>query len=679
MEQKAANQRLLEWQRKFQHNKNEYEDELARMNDREDLYKGTDKLKPLTGKDKAPDGGGRQTPHVRNIIAENIESQVNSTIPQPKVTARRKKDEPKAKLIEDMIRNELNRMPFEYLNDMQERTVPLQGGSFYHVEWDNNQRTHTTVGELTVSARHPKQVIPQEGVYTSVEDMDYIFLELPTTKQAIKRRYNVDVSDETEESPEVRGGDDESPATDMVTQIIALYRNDKGGIGLYSWVRDTELVDMEDYQARRLPRCKACGELQPMEGTEIVESVTMAIPDAMSAGMGALPETAEKVRVWHQGDPCPHCGGKKWESREEEFQEIWDPIVRGGEVIVPGASEVYDEEAGTITYAPTRIPYFKPNLYPLILQRNVSIFGQLLGDSDADKIEDQQNTINRLEKKIIDRLIKAGSRIIMPGQARHRVDPNDSEIWYVDNLQDISMMQVKDFTGDLEYEMGYMAQVYEEARQAIGITDSFQGRTDTSAKSGVAKQFAAAQSAGRMESKRVMKDAAYADIFRLIFLFQLAYADEPRPVVSQDSKGNTIYQEFSKWDFLEMDDAGEYYWNTDFLFATDTSAPLANNRERMWEETVSLFNAGCFGNPAELETLIALWTKLELLHYPGASDTRGYLEEKLEQQQVMMQQMAAQQMQAMSAAQDGGVPQELRSAVDQQAKADAMKAVFGGQ
>ena len=49
---------------------------------------------------------------MRNIIAENIESQVNSNLPMPKVTARRKKDEHLAKLIEDMIRNELNRMPF---------------------------------------------------------------------------------------------------------------------------------------------------------------------------------------------------------------------------------------------------------------------------------------------------------------------------------------------------------------------------------------------------------------------------------------------------------------------------------------------------------------------------------------------------------------------------------------
>ena len=699
MANKQANEKLLEWQKKFNHHKTRYEDERTKMDHREDLYRGGRTLKPLTEKDTGPEGKAQRTPHVRNIIAENIESQVNSNLPMPKVTARRKKDEPLAKLIEDMIRNELNRMPFEYLNDVQERTVPLQGGSYYHVEWDNNAGSHTTVGELVVTARHPKQVIPQDGVFTCVEDMDFVFLEMPTTKKAVKDRYGVDVSEESEESPEVRG-QGETEADDLVTQIVALYRNDAGGIGLYTWVRDTELADIEDYQARRLPRCESCGKLQPVEGTEIVEKQELILPDAMSAVLGAVPEMAEKTRRWKKGDACPHCGGRKWKSEEEEFQEIWEPIVRERDgqkvLVVPGATLQYDPETGLSTEVPTKVPYFKPDVYPLVLQRNVSIFGQLLGDSDADKIEDQQNTINRLEKKIIDRMIKAGSRILMPGQARHRVDPQDNDVWYVDNLQDMSMMQVKDFTGDLQYELGYMNQVYEESRQAIGITDSFQGREDTTAKSGVAKQFAAAQSAGRMESKRVMKDAAYADIFRLIFLFQLAYADEPRPIVSQDSKGNTVYREFSKWDFLEMDEDGQYYWNTDFLFSTDTSAPLANNRERMWQDTISLFSSGCFGNPQELETMIALWTKLELLHYPGAGDTRGYLEEKLKQQmaakQQQMQQQAmmaqAQQMRQREAA-DGqrrqmeaqaqgraldDVGREILNAVDKQAKADAVRA-----
>lgn len=647
---KVKPEKLDFWQKRLAEDDKEYAALVAKMDEREGLYRGDRTLRPLTSRDGEASGGEGETPHVRNIIAENIESQVSAAIPQPKVTARRKQDETLAKQIEDMLRNELDRLPMEYLNDIQERTVPIQGGSFYHVEWDNSQRTHTTVGEVTVSARHPKLVIPQAGVFTGIEDMDHIILKLFQTRQYIKRRYGVELEEFGEEEPQIRTSGGSNPTRDGVTQYMAYYRNDRGGIGLFSWANDTILEDLEDYQARRLKRCKKCGEPQPVD----------------------------------RDQPCPVCGGKSWESREEEYQELWEPVFRSDGTAIGGTLIVIDPVTGMPSAEPVRVPYYKPGVYPLVLQRNVSVFGQLLGESDADKMRDQQNTINRMEKKVIDRMVKCGSRAILPADATLDMNPNDNEVWNLSETVDASHITVVDFTGDITGPLSYMNQVYEESRQATGITDSFQGRTDTTAKSGVAKQFAAAQSAGRMESKRVLKDAAYADLFRLIFQFKLAYADEPRPVVSQGSKGETVYSAFNRWDFLEQDAAGEWYWNDQFLFSTDTSAPLANNREKMWEETISFFSAGCFGNPQDLNTLIALWTKLELLHYPGAGDTRKYLEERLEEQ--MQQAMMMEQQQTMMAAQTrqtAGMPDtgeaEAARAVEEQAKQDAMNAVFGGQ
>ena len=676
--QAERSRKLDMWQRRLSDSETEYEALLHKMDHREALYRGVRKLRPLTDRDRRGDGGAKETPHVRNIIAENIESQVSSVIPQPKVTARRREDESLAKLIEDMLRNELDRLPMEYLNDLQERTVPIQGGSFYHVEWDNAQRTHTTVGELNVTARHPKQVIPQAGVYTGLGDMDFLILKLPTTRAAIRRQYGVELENSYEEEPEIRGKGDDSPQKDLVTLYIGYERNDDGTIARYAWACDTELEDLEDYQARRLRRCVQCGEVEPVDGSEYVKRQELVVQDPLSAAMGYPPEMVEETATWHTGDPCPVCGGRKWRSEPEDYEEVWDPIVTGHGHMIPGAQmvETVDENGVLVQeMKPTRIPFYKPNTFPLVLQRNVSLFGQLLGDSDVDKIEDQQNTANRMEKKIIDRLVKAGTRVCMPASARHRLDTEDQEVWFFENPADASIIRDINFAGNLEYEMTYLAQVYEEARQIIGITDSFQGRTDSTATSGKAKEFSAAQAAGRLESKRVMKDAAYAELFRMMFQFKLAYADEPRPVVSQDSRGNTTYDEFNRYDFLMRDADGQWYWNDQFLFSTDVSAPLANNRERMWQETISLFSAGCFGDPTQLETLIALWTKMELLHYPGAGDTRAYLEERLQAQ--MQQQMQA-QMQAQQAAAGGQIPAEVATGVEEQARRDAMAAATGG-
>lgn len=204
-----------------------------------------------------------------------------------------------------------------------------------------------------------------------------------------------------------------------------------------------------------------------------------------------------------------------------------------------------------------------------------------------------------------------------------RTDPEDGERWYIGKPSDKSLIDVYDFSGNLQYELTYLAQVYEEARQIIGITDSFQGRRDTTATSGKAKEFSAAQAAGRLESKRVMKNAAYAELFETMFKFWLAYSDEPRPVTYKDSTGETMYEEFNRYDFLEEGEDGELHWNDQFLFSCDTSAPLASNREAMWQETRQNLEGRAFGDPTDLETLILFWAKMEELHYRRGADEKA--------------------------------------------------------
>ncbi len=586
---------LRTWKERLGMSDTDYGPESALMDDRERLYKGNRDLKPLVEGDE---GKEQQTRHVRNIIFENVETQISSSIPQPKVTPKRQKDEHLAQIIEHFLRNELDRLPFEEMNDMAERTVPIQGGVGFLVEWDSSVGD----GDLAVSVIHPKQFGPQPGVYTGVDDMDWFILKQPSTKAAVRRRYGKSVHAEGEAEPELRGTGSEDRNKDAVTVYIGYERSDTGTINKFTWVNDVVLEALEDYQARHQPVCRECGEVKPVDG-----------------------EGAEDER-------CPHCGGGYMDKPQSK------------EIIQRPVQAAVDEAGNAIVVLqPVEVPLYKPDCMPIVIQRSVSVFGQLLGNSDVDVIADQQNTTNRLEKKIIDRLLKAGSRVTLPKSMD--MDPDDSKPWFLNGPDEKAMIDVYEFKGNLQYEMAFLGQAYEESRQLLGITDSFQGRRDPTATSGVAKERSAAQAAGRMESKRVMKNAAYARLFEVMFKFALAYSDVPKEVSFKNHQGKTEYQTFNRYDFLESDGKDGYIWNDQFLFSCDTSAPLASNREAMWHETRMNLQTGAFGDPKATETLILFWDKMEQLHYPGAGSTKKYLEDRLEKEQQMAMQQQAMGMQ----------------------------------
>lgn len=624
----------------------EYQTEIDRMNERQKLYDGDHRIPKVEGK-KHP----AKSRYLRNVVFELIETQISSDIPMPKVTPKRARDEPLAKLIEAFLRNEIDRLRLETMHDRQQRTVPIQGGSHWHGEWDNSQRSHSTVGAFVLTDVHPRMVIPQPGVTSDIEDMDYIFLMIPQTKGTIKRRYGVDLTGENEEYPELRG-EEAGVADDMVTQWIVYYRSGTG-IGRYSWVNDIELEDYPDYQARRLRRCTQCGAVEPgeevtpleeqthdgtrpdgIDGTELPEDVTLPQPRARTGG-------GRKV--------CPSCGGTKWEEREQEYEEFWETmdIIKPGDRAVTIAPTEVKAPTGAVDPAtglpelavveriPERIPYYRPDMYPIIRWINVSKPNSYLGSSDVDRIEDAQMEINRLSEQIDQKLDGGGTIITLPPTAIIQRDQTGIQFVALQSPDEKTYIDVYTLQGDVTQDMNVRMQIYEEARQALGVTDSFQGRRDPTATSGVAKEFSANRTVGRLESKRIMEDEAFSRLYELMFKFYLAYADEARPVVTNDATGAQEYTEFSRYLFLEMDDAGEWYWNDEFLFSVDTSAPLASNREAMWQETRSHFESGAFGAPNEIDTQIVYWSKMSMLHYPGAEDTISALKKRKEELAAM--------------------------------------------
>ena len=579
MEKPEENKKLKKWQSKYENAKTKYQDELDNMEIQKKYYLGDRHVK--VNPNKSTGYANKVSINVRNIVYELIESQIDSSIPMPKVTPIHEEDREQANIIESFLKNEMKLLNFNVLNDLQERLTPMLGGDFVLVEWNNQKGYHCTIGDLEVSNVHPKQVIPQPGI-TEIDKMDYIFIRTSQTKDYVKRRFGKDVSEEEETDYDIREG---VTSEDIVTVITAYYKNEKGGIGLFRWCGDVVLDDMEDYQARIIEVCKECG--------------------------------APK-----KGDVCEKCGSKKFETITDDSENI-----------------TLTDESG-IPVGNASVPYYKPNQFPLVIRKNISMFDKLLGFSDVDVIDDQQDTIKKLGSKINEKLLKGGSYVTLPPGLGIETDDEELKIIRPDNPQQKALIDVITVQADVAQDRVMLETNYTWAKSSLGITDSFQGKYDSSATSGTAKQYSINQAAGRLESKRIMKNQAYAQLYELMFKFALAYADQPIPISSQGKDGQQEFSHFNRMNFLKVDAAGEYYWNDEFIFDTDPTSTLLTNREAMWNQADLKLQSGAFGPLSELETNYLYWLEQERNGYPNASEIKKEIERRMEdrkQQQEMMQ------------------------------------------
>ena len=171
----------------------------------------------------------------------------------------------------------------------------------------------------------------------------------------------------------------------------------------------------------------------------------------------------------------------------------------------------------------------------------------------------------------------------------------------------------------IQQDMQQSERQYEMAKRNIGITESYVGERDNTAQSGVAKQQQVLQSSGRLESKRVEKYAAYADIDQAMFELYLAYADEPRNVPYTDDEGDAQVDVFSRYSFLEFDAVhGEWYYNDDYTFAVEANGSLEQQRDMMWQMNANDLTSGAMGDPADPNTMLLYWRLQEKAHRPNA-------------------------------------------------------------
>lgn len=583
---------------------------------------------------------------VYNFTRELIEAQIDSNIPQPAVQPKKptERNRELADIITSMLRNELDRLPFEQLNDLDERITRIMSGSAYLVEWDNNQKTDTLIGQIDVKLITPLDIIPQELVYNTGK-MDYFFLTFEDTKKRLAARYGKNLS---EGSVDPKTG--EIGTTDeRATQVIVFYRNSEK-IGCFSWAGDTVLVDDTGYFSRKGKMCAKCGKVstekicacgsnqfvkQDKDFETLMRDIVLSDGRMIPANSPAQNENGDFVME-------DYTDGEQ-EIDAETGYPVYERIFADGLVIGDKPVERIKQRN---VFEPTKIPYYTPRDFPIAVRRNVSAYQQFFGDSDCAAIRDQQIQANKAMTKIDSKIASTSEFFTKPEKLTFKMMNDGVTVLDIENPADIAMIKAISLQFDAGAEYATIERAYYQAKSLLGVSDTFQGKADPTATSGKAKEIQVAQAAGIQKSKRVMKNAAYAKLFEIMFQFMLAYADEPRTYTSQDENGQQVEKIFNRYDFLEQDEHGNWHYNDEFLFSVDEAGAMQTDKQFLLQDVRTDFGMGAFGAKEAPETMLMYWKEKAVLGYPNAKRMVNHWQAKVDaaNEAAEMQQMIAQQM-----------------------------------
>ena len=544
--------------------KNLYEAALLSAEANRDRF--TKHMEQYLGSDEI-DGSTERASVVRNITYEIIESEINADIPVPKVdtSCYSSEREKNARAIQRLSSAMRSRLPFEELNDRDERYTYIYGGSVFYVEWDNSQSDANGEGGVRVHLLSPMDFVPQPSI-ESVEDMEYCFIHFTTTRADLITKYGASEEDLALAECEYLA-DTDDPLGDAVAVIVTFYKDEIGQVGKFVFSGDLPLLDMPNYYKRKAPVCEKCGQeigLCQCDAPQIsyidVESETVEIKD-----------------------------GKR-----------------------------------------IKIPYYVPKCFPLVVRKNTISDMTLYGGSDCERIRPQQQAINKVESRILQKLLRSGVTPIMPeGASIALSNAIFGQIIKTRPGESMDSYGKIDTTPDISQDIEEADRLYDQAKRVLGISDALQGLDATTSESGYARQLKISRASSRLETKKRMKHLAYCKLYEIIFKHYLAFADEPRRYAFRDTFGRIHFSEFNRYDFIEQDKSGAYYYDDSYLFTVDNNANAQYQIETLWATNLENLERGTLGDKGDPMTLMRYWQLQDKAHFPHARENVEYFQDML--------------------------------------------------
>lgn len=543
---------------------------------------------------------------INKLVYEFVESKIDNNIPEPHMKPKYKSDIPLVQVTEDYLKYKVDDIFSKYLNDRSERATYVDGTSWYKVWWDSLDNHYCSSGTPKVEVKLVDQIVPQPGII-DWRKLEYIFELEQVPLARIWDLYHRRITPVSNDAS-MTAKHNEQADLSTITVITCYYLNEERIVGKFSWADHSRQVicNEKDWQIRKLRTCTKCGHIVP------------------------------------QAPECSVCGNKSFryknaekEILSQDLKVIYNPYDVGE---TDDESKKDEYKVKDFLTAGTEIPYYVVRQLPFIPRPAVSSIESLYGISEASILLDSQDVSNKMYTKIVDKTLDSGAVLTKPN--RVKINNTGGGIKQVDirSYEESQMVQLKQIQADTSQDIIAANLMRENAKAVSGVTESFQGKYDASATSGKAKEFSAMQAAGRLESLRVMKAAAFSGLYELVFKYLLAFSDDTQKFVKVLPDGNVKEEEWNKYMFLDKDEYGNIYYRDDFKFSSDPAATLATNRVAMWQEINSQFMQGAFGNITDTRTLKLYWNAMDMQQYPlaklvlaGIKDNEQHLPPEIEQ------------------------------------------------
>lgn len=504
MDKEEAEQMLLEkWKSKLEDAMQDHNGFRAQCAINDEQYNNSKSVSSgrSTGRVSSPAGDTQTTKDARQVIGltfQLIESQIDISIPSPRVDELEEVDGERKKMVEGQLKHFSESDELKVIVSENERIAKKNSYAIMKVCYDPNYDGHTYRGKIEIRNPHPNNVVFQKNVY-KIEKMNHMWHIENRNIDEVCLEYGEEFRDMLElDGAEYNYLEDfsaltfrESTNNDMISVIECWYKDKEGDVNVLTWANDTIL--------------------------------------------------RHEKKFFYKKDLVVGENGKHYETV---------------------AMEQYDEQGNIIGYQDVQVIAKIPKDFPFAIHYNIPKEKSIRGKADPEIIFDQQEAIKKVMSNEEERLIRGNTKVFVrkgSGLA-NKINNSITQIIETDNpTADIYVVDMK--TQDRSLKEYYDLMVT-AAKDSLGVTDAGQGIINSGQLSGRAIEKLSDNSTGRLAPKMFQKHIAFSQIYRKCFDFMVAFYDDKRPykfgegqskvygyfnkssLIKQDSAGEYYYPDF---------------------------------------------------------------------------------------------------------------------------------------